>query len=412
MKKIKYLYLILITPFFLALQVFSSVIPSINLSDYELEQAIRTNNLEKVKENISILKNESERFEFSSLRSIIHLKNELNHAPLETAIFMASELPIIQHLVETVPLSFGSLLSLLANETVAYMRWNKPENLTAEQKKQYRINVALLLLKKNLIRYSNATCKILQNIIESNEPENTLHTHYFLLASNPSLSKEELHPIELLTNLEIINIDYPNTEGKTILHRAVESYNVHLMIKAIKCNAQFTTLDKEENTPLHYASQLESYAPLKALLDHGASSVVTVPNKKGSLPLHIAVTTKKDPLWKVQALGKYNLTAQLTHKDYEGDTPLHIAIRYSKNKRWFFPEKSTSEVDPHTKVVWWLLARENTKSIINYKNNMGKTPLDEALTHSNPEIQERLMDLGATTSIQLELTKKPECYLK
>ncbi len=52
-----------------------------------------------------------------------------------------------------------------------------------------------------------------------------------------------------------------------------------------------------------------------------------MPNKAGSLPLHIAVTTKNHPLWKVQALGKYDLTTQLEHTDYQGDTPLHIAIR-------------------------------------------------------------------------------------
>lgn len=56
MKRIQSPQMIIIIFFLLTLQAFLSTIPTISLSDYDLEKAIRANNLQKVKEEISTLK--------------------------------------------------------------------------------------------------------------------------------------------------------------------------------------------------------------------------------------------------------------------------------------------------------------------------------------------------------------------
>ncbi len=146
------------------------------------------------------------------------------------------------------------------------MRWEK-HNLTNEQKKQYRIDVALLLLKNYFTHYDKETCRALENMLTNPESKDLLcSTYYFLVEQY--ISKKQIHPLEFLVNLEIIDINHTDKEGKTILHHAVERCVRSSIMRAIDCGAQFTTPDREGNTPLHYASLLDCYAPLKDLLNH------------------------------------------------------------------------------------------------------------------------------------------------
>jgi ankyrin repeat protein len=150
------------------------------------------------------------------------------------------------------------------------------------------------------------------------EYNNTL-IHYAII-----FNQEEI--IKLLLSYEC-NIDYIDIDGKTILYYPIK-YGYNNILKILLNNSKHiigipinNIKDKNNNSPLHYASLYNNYEATTFLLDIDTN--INIINEDGNTPLHIAVINNN--INNINLLLK-NKDIQVNLLNNHGLSVLHIAI--------------------------------------------------------------------------------------
>ena len=151
-------------------------------------------------------------------------------------------------------------------------------------------------------------------------------------------------------NGHIMDEQYRDVEGRTVLHLAVEHIDV---VKYLinECNCDIMVTDKDGQTPLHLA--VGRINVVKYLINE-CNCDIMVTDKDGQTPLHLAV--RRINVIKY-LINECNCDTMVTDKD--GQTPLHHAVHRGK------PE-----------VIEYFLSTGNCDPLA--KDNMGRTPLQLA----------------------------------
>ena len=154
-------------------------------------------------------------------------------------------------------------------------------------------------------------------------------------------------------NGHIMDEQYRDTNGRTVLHRAVKHIDV---VKYLinECNCDIMTPDKYGDTILHYAASEGLLDVMKYLINTHHYNLMTT-NNRGETVLHLAV----EHIDVVKYLiNECSCNIMVTDKD--GWTPLHVAASWS----------GTAEV-----IEYFLLTGDCDPLA---KDNMGRTPLQLA----------------------------------
>ena len=153
-------------------------------------------------------------------------------------------------------------------------------------------------------------------------------------------------------NGHIMDEQYRDTIGRTVLHRAVEHIDV-IEYLINQCNCDIMVTDKNGNTILHAAAREGSLDVMKYLINTHHYNLMTT-NNNGQTVLHLAV----EHIDVIKYLiNQCNCDIMVTDKN--GYTPLHYAAW------WGTPE-----------VVEFLLSTGNCDPLA--KDNKGRTPLQLA----------------------------------
>ena len=124
----------------------------------------------------------------------------------------------------------------------------------------------------------------------------------------------------MVTNIKghIMDGQYHDTHGQTVLHYAVAHLNV-VKYLATECNCDIMVTDKNVRTPLHYAVK---HIDVVKYLIKNCNCDIMVTDKNGQTPLHCAVR------WGTAEVIEYFLSTgncDPLAKDNEGKTPLKLA---------------------------------------------------------------------------------------
>lgn len=151
-----------------------------------------------------------------------------------------------------------------------------------------------------------------------------------------------------------IDINAFNNKHQTALHIAVsETRDSQILKQLLAHNADKELADREGNTPLHLAVQYGNLFYAEPLLE--SKSNVNAVNQEGLSPLHILI---KNALTDLQVANYLKYNPDMTLEDKNGDTPLHLAVRMKKSK-----------------IVKLLLEAKANPELVNNKNS---TPLQVA----------------------------------
>ncbi|MBE9128988.1 MULTISPECIES: ankyrin repeat domain-containing protein [unclassified Coleofasciculus] len=192
--------------------------------------------------------------------------------------------------------------------------------------------------------------------------------------------------------LLIADVNVRNSEGETLLHKAVENSKTELVEFLLAQDAMINAQNNQGQTPLHKASNTTL---IELLLNRNAD--INAQDDYGNTPLHVAAWNNleavqlliqkgaeiniqdiegKTPLHSAGlediALFLVDSGAEINGKDIYGETPLHKAVR----NNW-------------SKLVVQLLARGADVNAINYEH---KTPLELAQQNY---IKQLLKEYGA-----------------
>ncbi|MHB9147646.1 MAG: ankyrin repeat domain-containing protein [Candidatus Amoebophilus sp.] len=183
---------------------------------------------------------------------------------------------------------------------------------------------------------------------------------------------------QLLNALQI-DINEKDSNGHTLLHRAIAEGNEKLAEQLMVAGADINIKDKHGNTPLHLAIQQKNLSLLKQMLAAEASKstgCINTKNNDQQTPLHLAVIQGDTAIIAGLVLEKADKVA----KDKDGNTPLHVAV-----------------LTGNTAVVEQLISSNVDKDI---KNNRGETPLHIALQqHSS---KDKLIELLRALKVNIQ----------
>ena len=160
-------------------------------------------------------------------------------------------------------------------------------------------------------------------------------------------------------NGHIMDKQYRDTNGRTVLHCAVKHIDV-VQYLINECNCDIMTTDEYGNTILHYAASEGLPDVMKYLINTHHYNLMTT-NNRGKTALHCAV--KHINVVKY-LINECNCDIMVTDKD--GQTPLHYAVRLGT-----------------AKVIEYFLSTGNCDPLA--KDNNGKTPLQLAKERRNSD---------------------------
>lgn len=183
--------------------------------------------------------------------------------------------------------------------------------------------------------------------------------------------KGDLSCIQQLVTID--NVNEPDEEMRTLLHRACEGEHPHIVAWLLRLGAKVNVRDLYGYTPLHWAIQKDSRCVL-LLLDAGADAEAS--NNEGNIPLHYVQSVAE--CMKLLTANPAGVFAV----NMDGRTPLHSCA---------------SECEA-AEVCRLLL---EAGSSVDAFDKSGRTPLCEALRHNFRSHAEVLLDHGA----RLELVK-------
>lgn len=167
------------------------------------------------------------------------------------------------------------------------------------------------------------------------EYNNTL-IHYAIIFN-------QIEIIKLLLSYQC-KIDYIDTDGKTILYYPIK-YGYNNILKILLNNSKNiigihidNIKDKNNNTPLHYASLYNNTEALDYLLNFSTNIIINTIDNEGRTPLHIAVNNNN--INNINLLLKQKVI-QVNLFNNQGLSVLHIAIikRYINILKIFINDK-------------------------------------------------------------------------
>ncbi|XP_065199516.1 transient receptor potential cation channel subfamily A member 1-like [Planococcus citri] len=211
---------------------------------------------------------------------------------------------------------------------------------------------------------------------------------------NENLESDHIKCLQYLLNSKFCSqwdINHPNEEGYSPLHRAIKLNDKELINVLLHADVQFNLdinlPDNEGNTPLHYAVILRNEEIIRALV--GAGSILNLdlnhPDSKGCIPLHSAIRMGYEEITKALLDAGSNFNLDINWPNSNGDTPLHYAV-YWQN-------------EDIIKVL--LDAGPNFNLDINLANNYGDTPLQYAIHGQHEEIVKILLDAGSNFGLDI-----------
>ncbi|WP_218814551.1 ankyrin repeat domain-containing protein [Rickettsiella endosymbiont of Dermanyssus gallinae] len=183
---------------------------------------------------------------------------------------------------------------------------------------------------------------------------------------------------------QIAMLNNRSDELKAILNVFKAYLNSELTLTPKNCllliekNSFFLSMmDKQGNTPLHYACKNGNEAFVKLLLEKG--TVIDIANGEGNTPLHYACENGNGTI--VNLLLKKGVGSSINSENDEGTTPLHYACKNGNG------------------IIVNLLLKNEATSSINNKDEKGNTPLHYACKNGNETIINLLLKNGAVLSI-------------
>lgn len=206
-------------------------------------------------------------------------------------------------------------------------------------------------------------------------------------------------------------INWKDAQGKTALHKAAESKDLHQISNIILSGANIDAEDIFNQTPLHVAAACNHgeshFSTIELLLKNEA--LVTAQDINKNTPLHHSVERGNIESARLLIL-KFNPSIYM--KNHKGETPVFIAIRNNnfemvkllvesdKNKIIVKSEDRSTALHhaclhcDDTKIVRLLLKSGNYASVY-AKNKAGNTALFEAIRRGKTEIVRLLVIYGA-----------------
>ena len=147
------------------------------------------------------------------------------------------------------------------------------------------------------------------------------------------INKEGHSPLQLACN-EALNdtcklkiaealVEYdPTLADSKAVHIACSQGNIDLL-KVLVNPSNINSVNSTGKTLLHVASEQRHYSMICWLINHGADCTDSIRDDDGNSPLHVAISTSRQSLEAVMALGNSLILVQ--NKD--GNTPVHIACQ-------------------------------------------------------------------------------------
>ncbi|XP_018012476.2 ankyrin-3-like [Hyalella azteca] len=181
-------------------------------------------------------------------------------------------------------------------------------------------------------------------------------------------------------SLETLTQRYEN--DKTVLHIAVEKGHDHFCELILKKNkALLTSVDKEGDTPLHYAAKYGQTNVCKKIHAYLTPEVINQQNAKNFTPLHFAAREKRHGIMKI--LLEKGGDPRMTTK--QGYTPLHFAAR-------------SGSLDCVTQLLATQTCSEGEKEYVNMQTEQLKTALMFAAQSGFATICKKLSATDVTIS--------------
>jgi ankyrin repeat protein len=229
-----------------------------------------------------------------------------------------------------------------------------------------------------------------------------------------AIHASQIERIKGLLNDDPAVVHTRDSEGDTILHKAVSLGNAEIIEYLLEKGANVNARDNSEIRPLHQAARL-GYADVAALLiskgadvnaidfqgqtsihlatRKGHSAVVVllaskgahinVKNIFGDSPLTCALSQKLDPTHAEIASYLISGGAEIDIKNSSGQTPLHLAAEQGYNK-----------------VAKVLIGKD---ARVNARDNAGWTPLHKAVQRGNITIIGELIEGGADVNARTDI---------
>jgi myosin-5 len=195
-----------------------------------------------------------------------------------------------------------------------------------------------------------------------------------------------------VSNDPLVLVNDPDIDGKTPLHAAVVSNNIHAARILFEKGAVANSQDNDGNTPLHLATGVPM---VKLLLETGKANP-NIPNVDGVCSLHNA--TERLDIASVRLL--LNNRAKVDVADNTNwFTPLHLATMPSSKASLLDPEPAQRA---RTMIVE-LLCGDRFDFDMNYQDREGNTPLHYAVqltTQNASEIVSILLAKGADPKVR------------
>jgi hypothetical protein len=106
------------------------------------------------------------------------------------------------------------------------------------------------------------------------------------------------HVKALVDQVPSIKVDYPDGDGKTLLHEAVRDGDTEFCNKLLAKGADPNKADNIGNTPLHLTQDLDI---IQVLVANGANACKA--NKNGDTPLHLSAIYDRDDIFRLLRYG-------------------------------------------------------------------------------------------------------------
>lgn len=136
-----------------------------------------------------------------------------------------------------------------------------------------------------------------------------------------AIDEGDLVPIKSLIEMEIININFEDSQKRSLLQRASYRGNVAIVEYLLKSGASVNHVDSTLNTALYMASEAGHEEIVKILLDFKAN--VNQADDRGVTPLHIAIDREYVPI--IKLLCAKEASVNLRASKINPRTPLALA---------------------------------------------------------------------------------------
>ena len=214
--------------------------------------------------------------------------------------------------------------------------------------------------------------------------------------------------VEYLVDEKCCDLSVSDKHGNLPLHTACQHDSLALV--KLTGNCDVNAVNENGNTPLHIAlnKNCEEVNQIVQFLVSEKHSNLTLPDKNGCIPLHIACQQGSLPL--VKLVSGCDVNTRTKH----GDTPLHTVLKYIKHKtvkkaivEYLVYEKccdvnipNNQSINPIHRVCWngdlTLTKLLSTTENVKCKDENGNTPLHIACLHKMSQIARFLVGVEAS----------------